>query len=289
MLKPRIIGVLIIRDNHVVQSIGFNKYLPVGKPEIAVEFLNSWGIDEIIILDISASVKNNHPNINLVKDCASFCHVPLSVGGGVHDLHHIENLIEAGADKVILNSSLIEKPELVTIGARYFGNQSIVGSIDLIKNKDSSYEVVISNGKNKTGIQLEILAKKIEDLGGGEIFLNSVERDGAKNGYDIEMLKIVKNIVNIPVILCGGAGHPLHLLEGIRAGANAVAVGNYFHYAEHNVILTKKYLKQMDINVRYDNYIRYENIDLDKYFRLQKADEQYLTQLRFQYIPEEKI
>lgn len=288
MLKQRIVGVIVVLGGRAVQSFGFARHLPIGRPEIAVEYLNRWGIDEIVLLGIDTTRIGADPDYKLVAACTPFCQVPLAVGGGVRSLRHMEQLISAGADKVVLNSALADNPGLLISGSRHFGSQAMVASIDAVCTP-GGYVVMTHGGRRSTGITPAEFAQQCEDLGVGEILLNSVDRDGSKEGYDMALLDQVRQAVDIPVVACGGVGHPAHLLEGLRSGVSGVAAANFFHFVEHSVMLSKRYLLQQGHEVRLDTYTNYEHVAFDDDGRLARADEDRLTSLRFMYIPEEVL
>ena len=289
MLKTRVIGVLVVREGIVVQSINFKQYLPVGKPSIAVDYLNRWGIDEIIFLDIEATRQNRDPQFELIKMVSGCCHVPLSVGGGISKVEDIQQLIHSGADKVVLNTAAVENPKLITDGAELFGNQCIVVSIDAREVSPGKYEVFTDSGQNPTGITPVEMAKQAEDCGAGEIFLNSIDRDGSKEGYDFDLILPVVKSVNIPIIVCGGANHPQHFTEALKTDVSGVAAANYFHYTEHSPIVLKSCLKSEKAGIRLDSYATYEGFDFDHLGRAAKKDDSVLDKMRFEYIPEEII
>jgi len=289
MEKRRLIGCLVVKDGLVVQSIAFKKYLPVGKPEIAVEFLNNWGIDEIILLDIDATRQGRAPDFAMVERVSKKCFVPLTVGGGIKGLEDIHHLIRHGADKVVMNTVAIKDPQLIKKSAEVFGDQCIVISIDA-KKTANVYEVFLNSGSEPTGLSAVELAKRAEKLGAGEIFLNSIDHDGSKQGYDVELIKQVADAVSIPVIACGGVGHPQHFSEGFnKAGATAVAAANYFHFTEHSPVTTKAFLREHGFDVRLDSYATYEGFEFDVMGRVSKRMEEYLDKLRFEYQPKEII
>lgn len=290
MLKIRIVGCIIVRDGIVVQSIGFRKYLPVGRPEIAVEFLSHWGIDEICLLDINATPEKRRPNFELVERVSKYCRVPLTVGGGITRVDDIEMLLLSGAEKVAINKSIIDNSDLVKEGARNFGDQCIVASIDVRRHKHGAYEVFTCSGHEATGFDPVTLSRAMEDRGAGEILLNSIDRDGSKNGYELELIREVTEAVKIPVIACGGAGHPQHFFEALQIpGVMAVAAGNFFHFTEHSVTVAKRFLKKNHQNIRIDLYANYEGFDFDHIGRIAKMSDTYLEELRFKYYPDEVI
>jgi imidazole glycerol-phosphate synthase subunit HisF len=289
MLKIRIVAVLVIKGGIVVQSMGFKRYLPIGSPAIAIEYLNSWGIDEIVYLDIDATHENRRPQFDNIRDYSKYCHVPLAVGGGIKDVDDIKKLIHAGADKILLNTEFLKNPKLVSKGAELFGNQCIVVSIDARRLSEGNYETYVNSGTIPTGYTPAELAKRAEDMGAGEILITSIDRDGSKKGYDIELVRQVVNVVNIPVIVCGGVGYAQHLQEGANLGASAVAAANFFHYSEHSVTTVKSCLKAANVNIRLDSYTTYHNFLFDSVGRIQKKDEALLERLYVEYIPEEVI
>ena len=280
MLKKRIIAVLIISDNIVVQSIGFRKYLPVGKPEIAVEFLNEWGIDEIILLDIDASKHSQSPNYELIKRIAKYNRVPLTVGGGIKKLNQINELMNRGADKISLNNIINTDSDLISRAAEVFGSQCIVASIDG-KKQNNEYKVFEYKNQKTQKKKVFDLSRLLESKGAGEILINSVDKDGAKSGYDIDLINTVNKAVKIPVIACGGAGKPQHLLKvALETNANGIAAANYFHFTEHSVSIAKSIINS-NLKIRYDVDFKYENKLIEDDGRLTKKDESELSKLHY--------
>jgi len=290
VLKNRVIGCLIVKGGIVVQSTGFRSYLPVGRPEIAVEFLNSWGIDEIVLLDIDATREGRGPDIGLVARASKCGLVPLTVGGGIRHIDDIRDLIHAGADKVSINKAALLTPVLVREAAAVFGSQCIVVSIDARQNSPRKWEVYSDGGRVATGKEPWTWAREVERLGAGEIFLTSVDRDGGFNGYDLELISRVAGAVTIPVIVCGGAGHPKHFLEALGIdGVSAVAAGNFFHFTEHSVVVAKAYLKAVGIDIRLDTYPTYGEAEFAENGRILKKPDPVLEELIFEFIPKEVI
>ncbi len=290
MLKKRIVATLIIKDRRVVQSIGFNKYLPVGRADISAEFLNKWGIDEIVLLDIDATAQDKKPDIDLITQVSKKSLAPLTVGGGIKSVGEIRKLIRYGADKVSINKEAIKNPNIIREASKIFGSQCIVVSIDVKKIK-GGYEVYSDSGRVPTGLNPIEWAKEVERLGAGEILLNSIDKDGLKSGYDIKIIKEITGAVSIPVIALGGAGHPKHFLEVLEEGdAMAAAAGNFFHFTEHSPITVKAYLFKKNIDVRIDTYADYEGTSfIEGSGRIKKRPEDYLNKLRFEYISDEII
>ena len=289
MLKTRIIAVVVVKNGIAVQSICFDRYLPIGSPAIAVEYLDKWGISEIVLLDIDATSQRRTIHRELVEKCARKIFVPLTVGGGIGKIEDIEECIRCGADKVSLNWTAVNAPELISQGARLFGSQCIVVSIDARQTGAGCYEAVTHSGKRGTGMSPVELAKRAEDMGAGEILINSTDRDGSKKGYDHNLYGQVLDAVGIPVIVCGGVGHPAHFLEAIRGGASAVAAANFFHFTEHSVILASSYLKAHGADVRMDTYAKYDEHKFGANGRTTKRDDDVLADLLFEYLPEEII
>ncbi|WP_204106202.1 MULTISPECIES: imidazole glycerol phosphate synthase cyclase subunit [Spirulina sp. CCY15215] len=290
MLNKRLIACLVIKNGIVVQSINFKQYLPIGRPEIAVEFLNSWGVDEIVLLDIDATPNKRSPNLEMVSRISRYGFVPLAIGGGIKTISDIRALVQAGADKIAINQIAIANPTVITEAARVFGCQCIIVSIDMKRNQDGEYEVFTNSGRKPTGFSPWNWAKQVESLGAGEIFLNSIDRDGCQEGYDLEVIEKVANVVSVPVIVCGGVGHPQHFVEAARIeNVSAVAAANFFHFSEHSIITTKAYLENTNINVRLDSYANYRDCLFDDNGRLAKKTDDYLENLRFEFYPKEVI
>lgn len=287
MLKTRLIGVVLVRNGTAVQSIGFRTYRPVGAPHIAVKYLDRWGVDEVVLLHIDAEASSG-ASADAVQAYAGESQMPLSVGGGVRSIDDVKRIIHSGADKVVVNTALVTKPELVTAAATLFGNQCVVASIDA-RRVGSGYEAFVEGGRTATGLTPAMVARRAADLGAGEIFVTSIDQDGSKSGYDLELIASVKDAVNVPVIACGGAGEPRHLRAAIAAGASAVAAGNMLHYTEHSVILLKRQLLEAGSSIRLDSYVNYAGASFDGCGRLAKQPDEQLERLRFHYLPEETI
>lgn len=289
MLKKRIIAVLVIQRGIVVQSIKFKKYLPVGVPEIAAEFLNDWGIDEIVMLDISATAENRGPDLQLVSRVAKKCRVPLTVGGGIDTLEKAREVVSRGADKVVLNQACLHKPDLVNQLAAVLGSQCVVVSVDGIKTSGGQrvYDYLARRSLAGTPVQL---AEDLVKRGCGEIFVHSVDRDGAGQGFDLSLIQSVCARVDVPVIGSGGAGKPHHFIEVLKkTEAHAVATANLFHYTEHSVTKTKAAILKAGIAVRQDTHAKYDENMQDKDGRLKKKPDANLENMLFTKIKKEII
>ena len=288
MLTTRIIGVINILNDIAVQSINFSHYLPIGNPKIAVDYFDKWGIDEIVILDINGSNKESLDLHHHLPKYIADCQTPVAAGGGVGSLFDIENLIRNGADKVVINSNAHINPKIIEQGSKEFGEQAIIISID-VRKEGSEYIVFSNSGLNRLDLSLEETILQAQDFGAGEIIINSIDRDGSKNGFDIELFKSVKNIVSMPIIGVGGAGEPEHFVDALSSGISGLAAGNFFHYTEHSILMLKSYLVKNNYDIRLDTYADYTNAEFGLNNRLSSLSDKDLESLRFDYIPQEKI
>ena len=251
MLKNRIIPCLDVKNGRVVKGINFVELKDAGDPVEQAKIYSEGGADEICFLDITASNENRDTILDVVKKTSQECFVPLTVGGGVRNIEDISNLLKSGADKVSINTAAVTNKKIITESAESFGSQCIVIAIDAKKKSEKKWEVFTHGGRNSTGLDALNYAKEVEELGAGEILLTSMDKDGTKSGYDIELLNIVTKSVNIPVIASGGAGSLEHLYDAIKkGGASAVLAASIFHYGEFTIKDTKEYLKSKNIPVR---------------------------------------
>lgn len=263
MLKTRLIPCIITKNDLVVQSFNFNKYLPIGNVKTAIEFFVNWDVDEIVIIDIDATKEFRAPNIELVSWAAKECFVPLTVGGGIKTLSHIQSLLKAGADKVCLNSIVRGNLSFITEASNIYGDQCITVSVDVVKT-DSGYAVYDYLSKGFYKVSLKKHLKDIEAAGAGEILLNSIDRDGSRIGYDIELLQEVSSAVNIPVIALGGVGRFEHLADAVlKGGCQAVSAANIFQHMEHSTIAAKAQMRSSGLDVRLSSEVKYEDFSLD--------------------------
>jgi cyclase len=251
MLSKRIIPCLDVKDGRVVKGVKFLNLRDAGDPVEIAKRYSDEGADEITFLDITASHEKRNIMIEVVKRTASEVFVPLTVGGGVRTLEDVRNLLLAGADKVAINTAAVKEPEFVKKAAGKFGSQCIVVAIDARRISDLKWEVYTHGGRNPTGIDAVAWAKKMELFGAGEILLTSMDMDGTKNGYDLNLTETVSRAVGIPIIASGGAGNLRHLYDGITLGeADAVLVASIFHYGEYSIFEAKKYLRENGIEIR---------------------------------------
>lgn len=281
-------GLLTVRDGIVVQSIGFRRYLPVGRPDIAVEFLSQWGIDEIVLNDLSATRAGRSPDFDMVRKASERCRVPLTVGGGITSLADIHELMHCGADKVALNHILLRNTRLATEAARIFGNQCVVASIDACLT-DKGHRVYDHIERRVLDATPQDHARRLEEAGAGEVLLNSVDRDGMKSGYDIPLIKATTGVISLPLIACGGAGGPAHMRQVFEeTQASGVAAGNWFHFQEHSVTVAKA-LCSLKHPVRHETHATYLDNPLDAMGRLAKKSDQALEDLLYLRIEKEEI
>lgn len=250
MLAKRIIPCLDVRDGRVVKGIKFVNITDAGDPvELAKEY-NRQGADELVFLDITASHEKRDILIDVVRNVAKNIFIPFTVGGGIKTKEDIRKILLAGADKVSINTGAVKNPELIKESAEKFGSQCTVLAIDA-KRKGESWEVYINGGRTPTGLDAVEWAKKATSLGAGEILLTSMDRDGTKKGYDIELTKTIRSAVNVPIIVSGGAGKLEDLYEVFANDvADAVLAASIFHYKEMTVDDVKGYLKSKGIEVR---------------------------------------
>jgi len=250
MLSKRIIPCLDVKDGRVVKGINFIDLKDAGDPVENASVYDQEGADEIVFLDITASSDNRDIILDVVRKTAETIFMPLTVGGGVRNIKDIRNLLKAGSDKVSINTAAINNPLFIKESAEIFGSQCIVVAIDA-KRRDGSWEVYTHGGRTPTGIDALEWAKKSEELGAGEILLTSMDRDGTKDGYDIELTRAISDLLSIPVIASGGVGTLEHLYEGFEeGGADAVLAASIFHYKEYTIGEAKRYLREKGVLVR---------------------------------------
>ena len=250
MLKNRIIPCLDVKNGRVVKGINFVDLQDAGDPVEQAKIYSDGGADEICFLDITASNENRDTIYEAVKETSKKCFVPLTVGGGVRSVEDINKLLNCGADKVSINTAAVYDSKVVLESSKKFGSQCIVVAIDAKKNGDK-WDVYTHGGRNNSGLNALEFAKKMEDSGAGELLVTSMDRDGTQIGYDIDLMKKISSMVNIPLIASGGVGNLDHLAEGIKEGnASAVLAASIFHYGKHSVIEAKEYLNSKGIPVR---------------------------------------
>ncbi len=250
MLARRIIPCLDVKEGRVVKGVNFVRLRDAGDPVEQALVYDGEGADELVFLDITASYEKRKIMIDVVKRTAEVVFMPFTVGGGIRTLEDMYELLKAGADKVSINTAAVENPRLIYEAAKRFGSQCVVVAIDA-KRKGSSWEVYVHGGRTPTGIDAIEWAKKAEDMGAGEILLTSMDRDGTKMGYDIELTRAISERVGIPVIASGGAGRKEHFLEAFtEAKADAALAASIFHFREISIRELKEFLREKGVCVR---------------------------------------
>ena len=251
MLKKRIIPCLDVKDGRVVKGINFVNLKDAGDPVEQAKIYDKGGADEICFLDITASSENRKTLLDKVGETAKSCFVPLTVGGGIGSIEDIKNLLLAGADKVSINTAAVKNHNFIKESSIKFGSQCIVIAIDAKKVANNKWELFTHGGRNSTGVDAIEYAKIAEKNGAGEILLTSMDKDGTKIGYDLELTRAIATLVSIPVIASGGVGNLEHLYEGFNKGlASAVLAASIFHYGEYSIMDAKNYLIKKGIPIR---------------------------------------
>jgi cyclase len=251
MLAKRIIPCLDVSNGRVVKGVNFVNLVDAGDPVENGLFYDSEGADELVFLDITASSDKRNIILDMVKRVAETVHIPFTVGGGIRTIDDVRMILENGADKVSINTAAVNNPEILTRSAERFGSQCILVAIDAKKNDSGSWTVYLHGGRTPTQLDAVEWAVRAEKLGAGEILLTSMDRDGTKIGFDIELTRTVSDAVRIPVIASGGVGTKEHMFEGLSAGgADAVLAASIFHFREISIRQVKEYLKGKGIPVR---------------------------------------
>ena len=251
MLAKRIIPCLDVRDGRVVKGINFVNIRDAGDPVELATYYSNQGADEIVFLDITATSDERKTVVDVVERTAAQVFVPLTVGGGIRTLEDFQQLLRAGADKISVNSAAVKDPTLISRAAERFGSQCVVLAIDARHRGDGTYEVVVTGGRTPTGMDAVEWAKEGERLGAGEILLTSMDADGTKAGFDLEMTKAITEAVSIPVIASGGCGSLEHFAQVFqKTGCDAALAASLFHFGELTVPQVKAYLAKQNIPVR---------------------------------------
>lgn len=252
MLKTRVIPLVLLKDGEiVVKSVQFEWLRPVGHPVNSVRVYNARNVDELIFLDISATRMNRGPLLSIISEILDECFMPLTVGGGIKTLSDIQALLNIGADKVAINTEAVHNPRFIKEAASRFGNQCLVISIDVKKHESGKYEVFTHGGSHPTGHDPAEWAKIMQHHGAGEILINSIDRDGTEEGYDIPLIRSVSQSVNIPLIAAGGAGKLEDFVSAVKDGhASAVAASSIYLFTDVTPNMVKQYMKEAGINTR---------------------------------------
>lgn len=251
MLTKRIIPCLDVTAGRVVKGVNFVELKDAGDPVEIARRYNDQGADELTFLDITASSDQRDLILNIIEDVSSQVFIPLTVGGGVRTVEDVRRLLNAGADKVSINTSAVTNPQLVADASSRYGSQCIVVAMDAKQVSPGRWEIFTHGGRNATGLEVIEWAKKMAQFGAGEILLTSMDKDGTKSGFDLELTRAVSDAVNIPVIASGGVGNLQHLADGVQEGhADAVLAASIFHYGEYTVQQAKKFMQERNIPVR---------------------------------------
>lgn len=250
MLKKRVIPVLLLRDGRMVKGVRFSEYRDTGNPKTAVRIYSAQDTDELVFLDIQASLQTRQALVEIVRNAASECFMPLAAGGGIDSVDDARELLLAGADKVVVTTAAVTNPALLTQIAETFGSQALVAGIDY-RHEASGARVWIRCGTQRTELDPVSHARALVALGAGELLLNSIDRDGTMSGYDLETARVVADAVDVPVIVCGGAGNFMHLADLFNTTqAAAAACASVFHFGDNNPIRARSYLRNLSIPMR---------------------------------------
>ena len=251
MLKIRIIPCLDVKNGRIVKGVNFKNLKDAGDPVLTAQVYDELGADEICFLDIAATLENRDVTLDLVRKTSEKCFIPITVGGGIRTIEDIRHLLLNGADKVSFNSAAIRDPDIISTAANKFGSQCIVVAIDAKKTKNDKWEIFSHGGTKETGIEAISFAKDMQERGAGEILLTSMDKDGTKDGYDIELTKLISDTLSIPIIASGGAGKLEHFKSVLEKGkASAILAASIFHFGEISIKQVKSYLRSEGIPVR---------------------------------------
>ncbi|NWF67085.1 MAG: imidazole glycerol phosphate synthase subunit HisF [Campylobacterales bacterium] len=249
MLKKRVIPVLLLQNGRMVKGKQFKDFVDTGDPVSSAKVYSHQDADELIFLDITATIKKTPTNLEIIEKVSKECFMPLTIGGGIKNMQDIENALKAGADKVCLNSAVLRKPSILKNASQKFGSQCIVVCVD-VRLEGVRYEVYSHNGTINKYLDFAEYLKYLESLGAGEIIINSIDRDGMMCGYDLELIRVAREATKLPLIALGGAGNFEDLYEGFSAGADAVACSSLFHFGDNNPLRAKAYLKNKGIALK---------------------------------------
>ena len=251
MLKKRIIPCLDVKDGRVVKGVNFVNLTDVGDPVDAARAYYEAGCDELVFLDITATHEERDTTVEMVRHVADQVFIPFTVGGGIRSVEDMNKVLKAGADKVAVNSSAVANPQLIKDCAEKFGSQCVVVAIDGRREADGSWHVYVAGGRKDTGKDLIEWAREAVDLGAGEILLTSMDKDGTKSGFDLDMLNAVASVVDVPIIASGGAGNKEHMVEVFQeTPATGALAASIFHFGEVSIAETKQAMKEAGIEVR---------------------------------------
>ncbi len=251
MITKRLIPCLDLKDGRVVKGVNFVDLIDAGDPVETAKTYNAFGADEIVFLDITASYRDAPPMWDVLSRASEQLFIPLTVGGGIRSVQDFREMLSRGADKIAINSAAIKNPDLITEAAMRFGRQCVVVAVDVKRNEEGRYDVYLNGGRVKTDLDAIEWIRRAEQLGAGEILLTSMDKDGTKTGYDLELTRLVSEAVNLPVIASGGAGKMEDFYDVLTVGkADAALAASLFHFGTVDMSELKKYLKERGIPVR---------------------------------------
>lgn len=248
--KLRIIPVLLLKKGRMVKGKQFSDFRDTGDPIFASRIYNAQYVDELIFLDIDATNEKRETNFSVIEEVSKECFMPLTIGGGVSTVEQIRKLLSSGADKVVINTEAINNLEFIKQAANIFGSQCIIIGID-VRKENKEYIIFSNSGKVRTSISLIEYISKVEELGAGEIFINSIDNDGMMKGYDNDLINLVMQNTNLPVIACGGAGNLMHLVDTYNeTNVSALAMASIYHFGDNNPVRARSYLKNKDVPIK---------------------------------------
>lgn len=250
MLKRRVIPLLLLRDGRMVKGRQFTDFRDTGDPVSAARIYNAQNADELVFLDIEASVGGRRALLDVIERVSAECFMPLAVGGGVRTIEDVRMLLRAGADKVVITSAAVETPEFLREVSDHFGAQCVVMGVDFRRDPALGYRVFSRNGSVAHELSVEAHVGRAAALGAGEVLLNSIDEDGMMRGYDLEIATRARAVTTLPIILAGGAGNFQHLADGFNAGADAAACASLFHFGDNNPIRARSFLKNAGFPVK---------------------------------------
>lgn len=288
MVNQRLCGLVLVRYGAAVQSFNYKNFLPIGRPEFAVRYLGQWGVDEIIVVDMTSRAERAGPNLDLLKNLARHNLTPLTFGGGISSVEQAIQAIQNGADKVSINSQTLSNPKLVGEISREIGAQSCVVSVDVLR-RGRSYKVWASDLRQPTATELVEHLQKCEDLGAGEFLVTAIDQDGRGEGCDLDLAELAAGATSVPTVIAGGVGTPRHIEELLHIHkVRGVVVGNRWMHTEHSVAVFKAALSA-SIPQRQDYSFKYLPNGIDSQGRPKKIDEDALAEMLFLKIHEEEV
>lgn len=284
MLNFRLIGKICLFNNIAVQSFKYKNYLPLGNPEIIVDYLNKWGIDEIMILDIKNSITKSNFLKNSLNKIIKNCNTPITIGGGISSIRDVEFILRNGADKVVINTAFIKNLSLLRKIVNEYGSQAIICSLDY-KTINKKHYIYTHSATQKHNLNIKDYLKRLEENGVGEILINSIDNNGQKKGLDFNFLNKYRDMISCPIILSCGINNHEHIIKAINNNLEAVAVGNYLNHYEHSVILLKQFLKRKNKKkyIRLDTEINYRSSYLGGDYRPKPNKDKFLQKMNKAY------